>query len=153
MVKSKDLLDKIKKEAPAYTAGAFAVEIPSNEYIVGNKNSQFAYTQTEDKDNGLMNKEAENKYLEKIANSWMRRLGHSFKTAEPLTQIGAISSLAGFGLSAARTNTARNTAKTNMERSKMEANSLKALNGIGKALSTSTIAKSPVAVPKQQGMK
>lgn len=76
-------------------ATAYATEIPSNQHVVGNLNSQYKYTQTKDEDNGrgTMEKTA-NKYLEKIAmslntvKSWPSRLVKNIKDAEPLTQVG-----------------------------------------------------------------
>ena len=150
------ILSKDTTQTPPENSGAFAPEIPSNEYVVGNLISKSLYNVTPEKDNGYA-KQASwtgNKYLEKIAGmgSWTRALGKDLKKAGPLAHITLGTSMLGTGLSIKRTISSTGMAKRDMERSQREKNSLKALHGINKSLTTNQLDPSAMAVQRPKGM-
>ena len=259
MIRKEDIvarvLSKDTTQPQARNAGAFATEIPSNEFVVGNLNSHNLERVTPEKDNGMAKQAQENKYLEKIAeaknapsklraagrsiaetvggtvagmalsggtpimgiaggvlggihgykasmkkqhkeirrkyqsdweyakdeeyanskdpnkkdwrreplekaaenkylvktSTWLKELSNEFKKAGPLTQFTVGSGVVGTGLSIRRTMSSSGMAQRDMERSEREKNSLKALHGINKSLTTNQLDPSAMIVKRPKG--
>ncbi len=131
--------------------GAYAVEIPSNQYVEGNQISKSLYNQTKEQDNGRGNMGASetgdilksaNVYLEKIASmltsakSWPHRLRTNIKEAEPLTQLGiGMGAIIGVGKAKA----GYDNMTSHKHHATMEEKSLKALQAINRNLSKAVV--------------
>lgn len=140
---------RIRAAEDAPPVGAFAVEIPSNEYVTGSLLSKCLYLQTKEENNGggdmgtsdtgNLNKSAsENKYIEKIASmsSWAKGLAKNIKEAEPLTQVGiGLGAVVGAGKAKAGYDNMTN----NKHRKTMEEKSLKALQAINRNLNKAVV--------------
>jgi hypothetical protein len=150
MANQKDFFTRIRAAERDAPPSAYAVEIPSNEFVTGNLNSKHMYNQTKEENNGNggtgshssgeLNKMASNRYLEKIASvassiSWPKRLLKNVKEAEPLTQVG----IAGGALiGAGKAKSWYDDKQTKLHHSTLEERSLKTLQSINRNLAKST---------------
>lgn len=138
---------RIRAAEDAPPVGAFAVEIPSNEYVMGNLLSKCKYLQTKEENNGGgdmgtsdagdLNKSA-NVYLEKIASmkGWAKGLVKNIKESEPLTQVGiGIGSIVGMGKAKA----GYDNMTSNKHHKTMEERSLKTLQAINRNLNKAVV--------------
>lgn len=144
MLNGKNILTRIRA-ADNPPAGAYAVEIPSNEYVTGNLNSKYQYTQTKEENNGTGDMgtqetgdflKSANVYLEKIASmaslkTWPGRLAKNIKEAEPLTQLGI-----GMGtiIGAGKAKATYDNMTTHKHHASMEEKSLRTLQAINRNL-------------------
>jgi hypothetical protein len=152
MVNEQNILAKIRAADSNPPAGAYAIEIPSNQYVTGNLMSQSAYTQTKEEDNGNGNtgshtvgemSKSANVYLEKIAKfagfkDWAKRLMKNVREAEPLTQVGmGLGALVGAG----KISNMYGTSVKHKTQSEYEERSLKTLQAINRNLNKAVVVK------------
>lgn len=153
MINQNNILTRIRAADDNPPVGAYAIEIPSNQYVTGNLMSQSAYTQTKEEDNGNGNmgsqttmemSKSANVYLEKIAKytgfkDWAKGLVKNIKEAEPLTQVGmGVGALVGAG----KVSNMYDASMKHRTQKEYEERSLKTLQAINRNLNKAVVVKS-----------